>query len=580
MPSSSRTVTANFTLNTYTLSVNKAGTGSGTVTSAPAGINCGTDCSETYNYNTSVTLTATASTGSTFTEWSGAGCTGTCTVTMDAAKSVTATFTLNTYTLSVIKAGTGSGTVTSNPAGINCGTDCSETYNYNTSVTLTAAAATGSTFTRWSGSGCSGTGTCTVTMNAAKSVTATFTSLPPPSVPTLVFPANKALVTVYTPRLDWNASSVPAGTTFDYYQVQVATDAAFTLIVAEAEVDGVANSEFTPASDLTSNTTHYWHVRSYNTYGKFSAWSAVRTFRTAVLPPVLVSPANPTNLLYNLPTFNWEDVAGATGYNIQIAQNVGFSPIVANVTVSGGLNSQYTPTVALPPGTHLWWHVRANAVNGPSGWSETWELNTANPPSVPTLVAPANNALTTNYTPLLVWSNSTVPTGAPAFDHYRVQVDDNADFFSPALDQDVPGPATNSNYTPPDPLASNTKFYWRVSSYNEDEEYSAWSAVRTFRTALLPPTLLLPADDATITNRRPTFDWDDPAGATGYTLQISKNNTFTSLVGTYNVTASTYTPAVNLPVGTLFWRVRAKGPNGPSLWSAPRTVTVSLSGPD
>jgi hypothetical protein len=76
--------------------------------------------------------------------------------------------------LSVCKSGTGSGMLTSNPAGIICGSDCSETYDYNTSVTLTAAAATGSTFTGWSGSGCSGTGTCTVIMDAARSITADF----------------------------------------------------------------------------------------------------------------------------------------------------------------------------------------------------------------------------------------------------------------------------------------------------------------------------------------------------------------------------------------------------------------------
>ena len=159
---------------TYALTVSKTGTGSGTVTSSPAGINCGTDCTELYNSGTVVTLTAAAATGSSFAGWSGA-CTGTgtCTVTMNAAKSVTATFNLNQYTLTVSKAGTGSGTVTSSPAGINCGTDCTEPYNYNTVVTLTAAAATGSSFAGWSGA-CTGTGTCTVTMNAAKSVTATF----------------------------------------------------------------------------------------------------------------------------------------------------------------------------------------------------------------------------------------------------------------------------------------------------------------------------------------------------------------------------------------------------------------------
>ena len=79
-----------------------------------------------------------------------------------------------TYTLSVFKSGHGSGTVTSSPAGINCGTDCTETYNSGTSVTLTATAAADSTFAGWSGGGCSGTSTCALTMDAAKTVTATF----------------------------------------------------------------------------------------------------------------------------------------------------------------------------------------------------------------------------------------------------------------------------------------------------------------------------------------------------------------------------------------------------------------------
>ena len=171
-----KSVTATFTLRTYLLTVSKAGTGAGTITSSPIGITCGIDCTQPYNYNTTVTLTATPAIGSVFTGWSGA-CTGTgsCVVAMTAAKSVTATFTLRTYLLTVSKAGTGSGTVTSSPIGITCGTDCSQSYNYNTTVTLTATRAVGSRFTGWSGA-CTGTSTCVVAMTAAKSVTATFAS--------------------------------------------------------------------------------------------------------------------------------------------------------------------------------------------------------------------------------------------------------------------------------------------------------------------------------------------------------------------------------------------------------------------
>ena len=159
-----------------TLSVNKSGSGSGTVTSNPPGIDCGQTCSHAFYYYNDVVLTAIAAPSSSFTGWSGAGCSGTgiCTVTMSSDQSVTATFnSLGNQTLTVSKNGTGSGTVTSNPPGIDCGLTCSSSFNYNTIITMTATSSTGSTFTGWSGD-CSGTGTCTVTMDADKAVTANF----------------------------------------------------------------------------------------------------------------------------------------------------------------------------------------------------------------------------------------------------------------------------------------------------------------------------------------------------------------------------------------------------------------------
>lgn len=168
-------VHASFALN-YTLVVTETGSGAGTVTSNPAGINCGTDCNETYNAGTSVTLTASASADSVFTGWSGGGCSGTstCTVTLNAAAMVTANFDLKQYTLTVATDGsTGTGTVASNPAGIACPTDCTESYASGTSVTLTPTASNGSTFSGWSGD-CSGTGACVVAMTQARSVTARF----------------------------------------------------------------------------------------------------------------------------------------------------------------------------------------------------------------------------------------------------------------------------------------------------------------------------------------------------------------------------------------------------------------------
>jgi len=170
---------------TFALAVVEAGTGSGTVTSTPAGITCGTSCSASYTNGTAVALTATPAGGSTFTGWSGGGCagTGSCTVTMTASTTVTTGFSAvtatpspsaQTFTLTVAKAGSGQGKIVSNPPGASCSSSCSTSYAGGTVVSLTTSANPQSVFAGWSGGGCVGTSPCTVTLTRSTAVTATF----------------------------------------------------------------------------------------------------------------------------------------------------------------------------------------------------------------------------------------------------------------------------------------------------------------------------------------------------------------------------------------------------------------------
>lgn len=172
----------------FVLTVQLAGSGSGTVTSAPAGIQCGTTCSASFSGN--VQLTETPAAGSAFSGWGGA-CSGTgstCTVAMTQAQSVVATFTKgppSPLTIAVEKDGRGTGTVTSTPAGIDCGSTCVAGFSGSTQLVATAAA--GSKFAGWSGS-CTGTGTCTLAPGrkpTAKKVKARFDDVKPPVVKAL-----------------------------------------------------------------------------------------------------------------------------------------------------------------------------------------------------------------------------------------------------------------------------------------------------------------------------------------------------------------------------------------------------------
>ena len=157
--------------NQFTLSVSSSG--SGTITSAPAGISCGQTCSAVFSAGTSVTLTATPAANNSFSGWSGA-CSGTgaCTVTLGSDVSVGAAFAAPTG-LSVSVTGPGTGIVSSNPAGINCGQTCSAEFAAGTKVTLSPSAGANSQFAGWSGA-CSGKGPCNVTVGQGTAVTATF----------------------------------------------------------------------------------------------------------------------------------------------------------------------------------------------------------------------------------------------------------------------------------------------------------------------------------------------------------------------------------------------------------------------
>ncbi len=148
------------------LQVLMSGSGSGNVRSTPVGVDCtsGT-CNAAFPEGSTVQLVATAVMGSAFRDWGGAcaGNASVCSVVMSDARTVIANFT-TVATLTVVRTGAGTGTVISLPAGIACGTDCSETYAVGAGVTLSAMPAAGSRFVQWSGACGSAADACSLTL--------------------------------------------------------------------------------------------------------------------------------------------------------------------------------------------------------------------------------------------------------------------------------------------------------------------------------------------------------------------------------------------------------------------------------
>ena len=156
-----KAITANFTLNTYTLNVIST---NGSVVKVPS--------QATYNHGASVQLTATPNVGYTFTTWSGdaTGSTNPLTVNMTSNKTITANYTaiVGALTLNVTAV---NGTVAKDPNLVG--------YLVGTSVLLTATPNAGYEFTSWSGDVTGSVNPSTIIMNANKNVTANFTLAAP-----------------------------------------------------------------------------------------------------------------------------------------------------------------------------------------------------------------------------------------------------------------------------------------------------------------------------------------------------------------------------------------------------------------
>lgn len=176
-------------------------------------------------------------------------------------------------------------------------------------------------------------------------------------VPALVAPADGTSGLGGTPLLDWSDLSWAQS-----YNVQVATDAAFTSIVGSAIV---TSSQWTVSPVLTAGTTYYWRVRDGNTCSA-CPWSAVRSFSTcAASIPTLLSPSNGAVLAtLTTPTLDWNDTAGP--YELQVSTSSTFGSIL--LTQPGLPTSSWTVTPALGTGRY-YWRVRSTGTCGNTAWS-------------------------------------------------------------------------------------------------------------------------------------------------------------------------------------------------------------------
>jgi len=312
----------------YDLTVIKPGSGGGTVTSSPSGINCGATCVESFPVNTSVTLTATPDAGSIFSSWAGEGCSGTgnCVLSMTTSRSVSATFT-TTGVAPTVSTNSATG-VTVSSATLNGSANpnslatagwfrydtsdpgiCSDSFGTRIPFSGGTSLGSGSSPVAYSEtpSGLSSNTTyyfCAVASSSAGmgfGNLASFTTSTAPAVPTVTTPTKSSIAST-SATLGANVTSLGAPASISARGTCYGTSPnPTTNCVAEG---GTTTGTFTHSrTGLTPSTLYYY--RGYATNATGTGYSADDTFTTsvAVSAPTVVTNAA-TNLTTSSATLN------------------------------------------------------------------------------------------------------------------------------------------------------------------------------------------------------------------------------------------------------------------------------------
>ncbi len=298
--------------------------------------------------------------------------------------------------------------------------------------------------------------------------------------------------------------------------------------------------------------------------------------------PVVPTSLTATNVLSQplRPAFSWQAVSGATSYTIELSPQNNFSTISVSSTLS---TTTFAPTQNLERNTLYYWRVRASNSCGVGNYSATQNFRTLNVELFSTTVTPtliegcgATSSVSYNFT--LNRLNGFTGTVSLSLDNVPTGVTYT---ITPTMSLSggvltIPGTITLTNLVP---LATGTYTIDLVS------QSGSVRATDSFVYRKLPISIPAVPTSLTATNvlsqpLRPAFSWQAVSGATSYTIELSRQNNFSTISVSSTLSTTTFAPTQNLERNTLYYfRVRASNSCGVGNYSATqnfRTLNVEL----
>jgi len=339
---------------------------------------------------------------------------------------------------------------------------------------------------------------------------------------------------------NWNAA---AGATS--YQLDVSSDNFSTFLSSynSKVVSGISDV----ITGLLSNTPYKYRVRAVNGAGATISSNIISQL-SAPSAPVATS----ANLFGQTGfTANWNSTTSATGYKFDLATDIGFTNYVTGYIdkdIPSGINLSVT---GLTAGTTYYFRVRAyNSGGGVSLNSNLITALTIPPnPTATSATSSTQSSFTAN------WNSSTSATS------YRLDV--SADNFATYVTGYNNKTVTGITDVVPG-LAINTTYKYRVRAVN-----ASGTSGNSNEISQITVTATSVAIAATAVNQSGfTANWNAVAGATGYKLDVSDNNLFSTLVSGFSNKDVTGTNSIvtGLSSGlTYYYRVRSYNSAGASV---------------
>lgn len=358
-------------------------------------------------------------------------------------------------------------------------------------------------------------------------------------------------------ELTW--TSIPGATSYD---LMLANNPDFSSTISMINTTSLSKT-FT---DLTYYKNYYWKVRA-NINLVVGSWSGSFTFKTMLSNPTLNIPDNSTMNLALNGTFNWNDVPGATSYDLRYSKMPDLSNSLSYTTSTNSLTySNFDNT------TDYFWTVKAKNIAGDtSDWAGIYKFTTLL--SIPNQLSPSNGTISLDTNKVYFnWS------AVPKTSTYSIQIASDTNFNDVVINNNT----LTSNTFQFDGLKIFTKYYWKIRGINNITN-SLWSNIYSFRTKMEGLKLISPETNSiAIDKNSATFYWTKRPSSLLYNIQIATSNSFktTAIVKDIKNLNDSITNINNLQYNTkYFWRVRGINGNDSTNWTSINDFITMLKEP-